>query len=156
MNLYLVSLFTLSQCGMQIELKGSILLFSAGVVFIHCIPTSRAYLDDPPSISEGWGGRITDYRIAVSTNYRLCLVGGQAPAEIDVPLPRIFSKCYIKNSTLGKSPIGNPVLFCISFLSGLQPVSSPEHPHPSPCRKNKKTDSIPRRARWVELARHHQ
>ena len=38
-----------------------------GGVFIHCIPGGRSYLDDPPSISEGWGGRITDYRIAVST-----------------------------------------------------------------------------------------
>ena len=38
-----------------------------GAIFLHCIPPSRSYLDDPPSISEGWGGRITDYRISVST-----------------------------------------------------------------------------------------
>ncbi len=38
----------------------------AGVIFLHCIPSTRPHLDDPPSISEGWGGRITDYRISAS------------------------------------------------------------------------------------------
>lgn len=38
-----------------------------GSIFLHSIPTCRPYLDDPPSISEGWGGRITDYRISVSS-----------------------------------------------------------------------------------------
>lgn len=35
-----------------------------GGIFLHCLPGGRTYLDDPPSISEGWGGRITDYRIS--------------------------------------------------------------------------------------------
>ena len=51
------------------EVKDTVIYYyilAAGGVFIHCIPGGRAYLDDPPSISEGWGGRITDYRIAVS------------------------------------------------------------------------------------------
>ncbi|XP_071960200.1 integrator complex subunit 13-like isoform X2 [Antedon mediterranea] len=34
-----------------------------GEIFIHCLSTSRSYLEDPPSISEGCGGRVTDYRI---------------------------------------------------------------------------------------------
>lgn len=38
---------------------------SVGAIFLHCLPSGRTYLDDPPSISEGWGGRITDYRISV-------------------------------------------------------------------------------------------
>lgn len=41
-------------------------VYNPGAIFLHCIPTCRPYLDDPPSISEGWGGRITDYRISVS------------------------------------------------------------------------------------------
>lgn len=32
-------------------------------LFIHTLTTSRSILEDPPSISEGTGGRITDYRI---------------------------------------------------------------------------------------------
>lgn len=34
-----------------------------GEIFIHSIPTGRSILEDPPSISEGPGGRVTDYRI---------------------------------------------------------------------------------------------
>lgn len=34
-----------------------------GEIFIHSIPTGRSVLEDPPSISEGPGGRVTDYRI---------------------------------------------------------------------------------------------
>ncbi|CAG5094071.1 Similar to INTS13: Integrator complex subunit 13 (Homo sapiens) [Cotesia congregata] len=34
-----------------------------GEIFIHTLSTARSVLEDPPSISEGCGGRITDYRI---------------------------------------------------------------------------------------------
>lgn len=34
-----------------------------GEIFIHTIYTARSILEDPPSISEGLGGRVTDYRI---------------------------------------------------------------------------------------------
>lgn len=34
-----------------------------GEIFIHAINTARSLLEDPPSISEGCGGRVTDYRI---------------------------------------------------------------------------------------------
>ena len=34
-----------------------------GEIFIHTLNISRSILEDPPSISEGPGGRITDYRI---------------------------------------------------------------------------------------------
>ena len=34
-----------------------------GEIFIHTIHTGRSLLEDPPSISEGCGGRVTDYRI---------------------------------------------------------------------------------------------
>lgn len=37
-----------------------------GEIFIHTLATSRSILEDPPSISEGCGGRVTDYRINVS------------------------------------------------------------------------------------------
>lgn len=37
-----------------------------GEIFIHAINTARSLLEDPPSISEGCGGRVTDYRINVS------------------------------------------------------------------------------------------
>jgi len=34
-----------------------------GEIFIHTLPSARSALEDPPSISEGPGGRVTDYRI---------------------------------------------------------------------------------------------
>ncbi|KAM9310940.1 LOW QUALITY PROTEIN: integrator complex subunit 13 [Gastrophryne carolinensis] len=34
-----------------------------GEIFIHVLSSSRSILEDPPSISEGCGGRVTDYRI---------------------------------------------------------------------------------------------
>jgi hypothetical protein len=34
-----------------------------GEIFIHTLNISRSVLEDPPSISEGPGGRVTDYRI---------------------------------------------------------------------------------------------
>ena len=34
-----------------------------GEIFIHTLNISRSILEDPPSISEGPGGRVTDYRI---------------------------------------------------------------------------------------------
>ena len=37
-----------------------------GEIFIHTLSISRSILEDPPSISEGSGGRVTDYRIPVS------------------------------------------------------------------------------------------
>lgn len=34
-------------------------------MWLHMIETARNVLEDPPSISEGVGGRVTDYRIPV-------------------------------------------------------------------------------------------
>jgi hypothetical protein len=41
-----------------------VLMNHAGSIYIHCIPSTRNHVEEPPSISEGWGGRITDYRIS--------------------------------------------------------------------------------------------
>ena len=41
------------------------LAFFQGDVYIHVLATGRNPVEDPPSISEGCGGRITDYRIEV-------------------------------------------------------------------------------------------
>ncbi|KAG7255353.1 hypothetical protein CRUP_013133, partial [Coryphaenoides rupestris] len=34
-----------------------------GEIFLHVLNSTRSTLEDPPSISEGCGGRVTDYRI---------------------------------------------------------------------------------------------
>lgn len=40
-----------------------------GEIFLHVLSSSRSILEDPPSISEGCGGRVTDYRITVRLLY---------------------------------------------------------------------------------------
>ena len=43
-----------------------ILASHGGEIYIHALTVARSILEDPPSISEGCGGRVTDYRITVS------------------------------------------------------------------------------------------
>jgi hypothetical protein len=49
-----------------VKVQSHMLASHGGEIFIHILPTSRSILEDPPSISEGCGGRVTDYRITVS------------------------------------------------------------------------------------------
>jgi hypothetical protein len=37
----------------------------AGQIYMHSLYIGRSLHEDPPSISEGAGGRVTDYRITV-------------------------------------------------------------------------------------------
>lgn len=37
-----------------------------GEIFLHSLLIGRSVIEDPPSISEGSGGRVTDYRFAAS------------------------------------------------------------------------------------------
>lgn len=41
-----------------------------GEIFLHVLNSNRSTLEDPPSISEGCGGRVTDYRITVRPTQR--------------------------------------------------------------------------------------
>lgn len=45
-----------------------------GEIFLHVLNSNRSTLEDPPSISEGCGGRVTDYRITVSSAHILCFI----------------------------------------------------------------------------------
>ena len=70
-----------------------------GEIFIHTLGTSRSVLEDPPSISEGPGGRVTDYRITdfgqlMKKNKLLPLKrkrfeSGDALSKDDMPLERM-------------------------------------------------------------------
>ncbi|KAF7278183.1 integrator complex subunit 13 asun [Rhynchophorus ferrugineus] len=45
------------------KITSHLLAAHGGEIFIHTLCTARSVLEDPPSISEGCGGRVTDYRI---------------------------------------------------------------------------------------------
>ncbi len=44
-----------------------------GEIFLHVLNSNRSTLEDPPSISEGCGGRVTDYRITVRSAHTGCV-----------------------------------------------------------------------------------
>ncbi|EAT35794.1 AAEL012059-PA [Aedes aegypti] len=45
------------------KITSHLLSAHGGEIFIHSLNTARSCLEEPPSISEGGGGRVTDYRI---------------------------------------------------------------------------------------------
>ena len=48
--------------GSNTKIISHMLTSHGGEIFIHNLSTARSALEDPPSISEGPGGRVTDYR----------------------------------------------------------------------------------------------
>ncbi|XP_064604179.1 integrator complex subunit 13-like isoform X2 [Liolophura sinensis] len=68
-----------------------------GEIFIHAINTCRSILEDPPSISEGCGGRVTDYRITDFGEFmkenRLAPVPAQTILEsAELPIERALNQ----------------------------------------------------------------
>ena len=49
--------------GSNTKIISHMLTSHGGEIFIHTLSSTRTSLEDPPSISEGPGGRVTDYRI---------------------------------------------------------------------------------------------
>lgn len=61
-------------------------------IFIHSLGTTRSILEDPPSISEGCGGRVTDYRITDFGDFmkdnRLAPFREPVPEQEELPLEK--------------------------------------------------------------------
>lgn len=51
------------------KLTSHLLSAHGGEIFIHTLHISRSVLEDPPSISEGAGGRVIDYRVTEFGNF---------------------------------------------------------------------------------------
>ena len=69
----------------------------AGEIFIHTLNISRSVLEDPPSISEGAGGRATDYRIVdmgnlMKSNRLAPYFGAQEEEGEEQPLDKMSSR----------------------------------------------------------------
>lgn len=67
-----------------------------GEIFIHTLYTARSVLEDPPSISEGPGGRVTDYRItdfgAFIQNNKLLPMIRKPDDETPTPMDKMLSR----------------------------------------------------------------
>lgn len=72
-----------------------------GEIFIHTLSTARSVLEDPPSISEGCGGRVTDYRITVRYFFIITMF-----YNIYYRVVSYFISCFI-NSILFEGGFGN-------------------------------------------------
>jgi len=99
-----------------------------GEIFIHTLSSSRSTLEDPPSISEGPGGRVTDYRIPdlahLMRTHRLAPWPGPAQGETIKPTERAkqlldrATKVFpstLSSTTIFQMPVVAPML---SLLQG--------------------------------------
>ncbi|RWS17873.1 hypothetical protein B4U79_00949 [Dinothrombium tinctorium] len=96
-----------------------------GEIFIHTLGTGRSVLEDPPSISEGSGGRVTDYRInefgALMKKFHLvrCKTLQISGKEIIPPIEK--ARLSLMRQTLyWPMVIGHTIIFNIS--SQIQPL----------------------------------
>ncbi|KAG8228667.1 hypothetical protein J437_LFUL008904 [Ladona fulva] len=78
------------------KMTSHLLAAHGGEIFIHALSTSRSVLEEPPSISEGCGGRVTDYRIPdfglLMQNNKLAPMKRKYDDESENPIARMRSR----------------------------------------------------------------
>lgn len=93
-----------------------------GEIFVHIIPTCRSALEDPPSISEGCGGRVTDYRITdfgeFMKEHRLSPGSSSGHAE-SLPISKAF-ECLERSSRFWPVVISETILG--NLMSSISPL----------------------------------
>ncbi|XP_073506370.1 integrator complex subunit 13 isoform X1 [Phyllobates terribilis] len=75
-----------------------------GEIFLHVLSSSRSTLEDPPSISEGCGGRVTDYRITdfgefMRENRLMPFLDTRYKLDGTVEIPAERAKCQLERYT---------------------------------------------------------
>ena len=79
--------------GSNSKIISHMLIAHGGEIFIHTLSSARSALEDPPSISEGPGGRVTDYRIQdlglMMKSHRLAPYPGPSTSEAVAPGHRV-------------------------------------------------------------------
>lgn len=89
-----------------------------GEIFIHTLSTTRSILEDPPSISEGPGGRVTDYRI---DDLRETITANRlAPWYSNGALERQAKPRLTRHTLVCPMTTGNTIIFNMKVLEPLQ------------------------------------
>ena len=92
-----------------------------GEIFIHTLSITRSILEDPPSISEGPGGRVTDYRITdlgpIMHANRLAPWPNDSPANLAKAAARLARYTKVCPMTINSTTIFN-----MATLEGLQRI----------------------------------
>lgn len=97
------------------KLTSHLLSAHGGEIFIHTLHISRSCLEDPPSISEGCGGRVTDYRItdfgALMQTHKLLPLKVVSERQPDEQLQKVRARLYRRTKywplTLGTTVLYN-------------------------------------------------
>uniref|UniRef100_A0A182PEI2 Protein asunder n=1 Tax=Anopheles epiroticus TaxID=199890 RepID=A0A182PEI2_9DIPT len=96
------------------KITSHLLSAHGGEIFIHSLNTARSCLEDPPSISEGGGGRVTDYRIkdfgVLMQQHRLVPLKPLPERQPDENLTKMRSK-LARNSRYWPLTLGRTVLY---------------------------------------------
>lgn len=96
------------------KITSHLLSAHGGEIFIHSLNTSRSCLEEPPSISEGGGGRVTDYRIndfgQMMQLHRIVPLKPLADRMMDENLLKMRTK-LAKNSRYWPLTLGTTILY---------------------------------------------
>uniref|UniRef100_A0A182NG84 Protein asunder n=1 Tax=Anopheles dirus TaxID=7168 RepID=A0A182NG84_9DIPT len=96
------------------KITSHLLSAHGGEIFIHSLNTARSCLEDPPSISEGGGGRVTDYRIKdfglLMQQHRLLPLKPLPERQPDDNLQKMRTKLS-RNSRYWPLTLGRTVLY---------------------------------------------
>ncbi|XP_052867739.1 protein asunder [Anopheles cruzii] len=96
------------------KITSHLLSAHGGEIFIHSLNTARSCLEDPPSISEGGGGRVTDYRIPdfgqLMQQHRLVPLKPLPERQLDEGLQKMRTKLG-RNSRYWPLTLGRTVLY---------------------------------------------
>ncbi|XP_055716375.1 protein asunder [Phlebotomus papatasi] len=98
------------------KLTSHLLSAHGGEIFIHSLSIARSSLEDPPSISEGVGGRITDYRIPdfgmLMQRFKLIPLRQLAERPKDENLSKLRRKLY-RSTKYWPITLGSTILYSV-------------------------------------------
>lgn len=107
------------------KIMSHMLTSHGGEIFIHTLNIARSVLEDPPSISEGPGGRVTDYRIPdlgmLMKENRLAPYYGQVKENEKQPLDKMRDR-LVRYTKFCPMIISSTTIFNMEALEPLQKI----------------------------------
>jgi hypothetical protein len=105
------------------KLISHMLISHKGAIFLHSTPQGKSPLEDPPSMTEGCGGRVTDYRISdfvdlMSSNK----LGHHCIQRTKIPVPTPLEQAVSQLERLTRIW---PIVFSDSLLYSMQQELDP-------------------------------
>jgi hypothetical protein len=103
-----------------VKIISHMLTSHGGEIFVHTLSTARTVLEDPPSISEAAGGRVTDYRI---TDLKVAIASNKlAPHFRSVALDTAARPRIERSFKFFPYTISGTTIFNMAVLEPLQKI----------------------------------